>query len=206
MRCWLVLVVAMIVGCESNTAPVDSVAPIQNASGKTYKRLIIVAAARKPGARKVVEDAFLAECRARGIDAVVSSDYIPETNQAKQDLFDKVITNSRADGLILTKLAKVERRENATGAVAAPMPNPPGAKTAYDLYAWAWQTVYEPPEVQQADAATLETRLIDTKDAAVAWAGASRVLDTRQFAKDAQDLAKNVLDELAAKGLVQPRR
>ncbi|HEY7115604.1 MAG TPA: hypothetical protein VH475_03400 [Tepidisphaeraceae bacterium] len=191
-----------VFACSTPTR-LESSRPSAAANGKSYRRPLICAVARRPDVRGQVEAAFKAELNARGIDAVPSADYLPETRQADRATFEKVVQNSKSDAILITRLAKVERRNDVTGAAPpAPAPPKPSEPGYFGYYAWAWGGVYDPPQVYAVDAVLLETLLIDPNSSEVIWTGATRVLDPTKIKEDARDLARVVVAELIQKGLV----
>jgi hypothetical protein len=173
----------------------------------SYRRPLVCGVARSPEVRRQIEEAFKRELNARGVDAVPSFDYLPETRQADEKLFTAVVTNSKADSILLTRLAKVERRADAQAA-GAPRPEasiPPSdasGRGPFGVYAWAWGGVSDPPQVYAVDSVVLETFLVDAKTSAVIWRGATRVLDPSRVAQDAADVARQVVADLIKRGLV----
>jgi hypothetical protein len=172
---------------------------------KPYGRVVTFVVARAPLVRRDVEDAFVAGLNARGVFAVSSSDYLPETRKADRAAFDACLKNTRADAVLITRLARVERRDQASAAPRAqPVPPlPPGVASLYDYYAWAWGQATELPEVFDVDSITAESRLFDTATGQVVWAGATRAIQrTKNQKNDAGRFAGAVIDELAGLKLV----
>jgi hypothetical protein len=188
----------------------DPATSANRAAAMSYRRPLVCGVARSPEVRRQIEEAFKRELNARGVDAVPSFDYLPETRQADEKLFTAVVTNSKADSILLTRLAKVERRADAQAAGAprpeASIPPTPSADAppgAYGVYAWGWGAVSDPPQVYAAvDSVVLETFLVDARTSAVIWRGATRVLDPSKVPQVATDTAKQVVADLIKRGLV----
>lgn len=198
-----------VAGCSTPTKLESAAgAPAGGGAGASYRRPLVCGVGRSPEVRRQIEEAFKKELNARGVDAVPSLDYLPETRLANEQTFSAVVRNSKADAILLTRLAKVERRADAEAAGAAggakPEASPPpgDAKGYYGIYAWAWGGVYDPPQVYAVDSVVLETFLIDAKTSAVVWSGATRVSDPTKVKQDAADVAKGVVGDLIKRGLV----
>jgi hypothetical protein len=175
--------------------------------GRAYRRILLFDVSRRPLIRRDIESAFVEQLHARGVDAVASGDYLPETSKAQRDIFEKVLANSRADAVLVTRLADVRRRDEVAagpaGSVPALSPMPEGVSGLYEYYQWAWDRVYDPPQVLGGEAVTVESRLFDAKDAQVVWAGATRAQElSHDLKKDITALAKAVLSDLVRGGLV----
>ena len=200
----VVLGIAAGAGCSAPTK-LESASGGAAAAGATYRRPLVVGIARSPEARRQVEEAFKKELNDRGVDAVPSLDYLPETRQANERTCEAVVRNSKADAILLTRLAKVERRADAeaAGAARAEAASPPAdAKGSFGLYAWAWNGVYDPPQVYAVDSAVLETYLVDARTSAIVWRGATRVSDPTKVRQAATDVAREVVGDLIKRGLV----
>jgi hypothetical protein len=194
-----------VAGCSTPTTLEGVSSDPEAAGGSGYRRPLVCGVGRSPEVRRQVEEAFKKALNDRGVDAVPSLDYVPETQQANEQTLAAVVRNSRADAILLTRLAKVERRadvDDAAGRPRAAVPPPGGAKGYYGIYAWAWGGVYDPPQVYAVDSVVLETFLIDTRTSAVVWSGATRVMDPAKVPQDAADLAKQVVGDLIQRGLV----
>src|SRR4051794_17098192 len=213
-RPWLIAITLgfTLAGCSTPTT-LESTAASDPAGGATaagagasYRRPLVCGVARSPEVRSQIEDAFKRELNARGVDAVPSLDYMPETRQADEKMFTAVVQNSRADSILLTRLAKVERRADAQAAGAprpeASTPPPPDAHGPYGVYAWAWGAVSDPAQVYGVDSVVLETFLVDARTSAVIWRGATRVLDPSKVKQTAVDVARQVVADLIKRGLV----
>jgi hypothetical protein len=185
-----------VVGCSTPTK-LEGVSSKAAAGGAGYRRPLVCGVGRSPEVRRRVEEAFKKELNDRGVDAVPSIDYVPETQQANEQMLATVVRNSKADAILLTRLAKVERRADVDATVAPRATVPPGgAKGYYGIYAWAWGGVYDPPQVYAVDSVVLETFLIDTRTSAVVWSGATRVMDPTRVKQDAAVMAKHVVGDL----------
>lgn len=208
IRCTLVALSLALIGCSTPTTLESSAtnpAAGGTSAGATYRRPLVCGIARSPEVRRQIEAAFKKELNDRGVDAIPSIDYLPETRQADEKLFTAVLQNSKADSILLTRLAKVERRAAAQSG-DAPRPEaslpPADAHGVYGIYAWAWGGVYDSPQIYAVDSVVLETFLIDARTSTVAWRGATRVLDPAKVPQTATDVSRQVVGDLIKRGLV----
>src|SRR4051812_1357905 len=105
-RPWFIAITLFtLVGCSTPTTLESTAAhdPTGGAAsaGASYRRPLVCGVARSPEVRSQIEDAFKRELNARGVDAVPSLDYMPETRQADEKLFSTVVQNSKADSILL---------------------------------------------------------------------------------------------------------
>jgi hypothetical protein len=208
----MLVVLAMVVGAGSCSSPSPTAVNSwqkEGSAGKAYRRVLVFDVSRRPLVRRDIETAFVEQLNARGVDAVPSADYLPATQKAARELFDKVLANAKADAILVTRLADVRRRDQASeGTAAAVSPLPAGVSGLFEYYAWAWERVYDPPQVHQGDeVVTMESRLFDAKTGEVVWAGATPALQlSKDLKKDATAFARGVLSDLGQKGLVSGGR
>jgi hypothetical protein len=196
LACVAVIVGTLTSGC-ANSRLVNAWANPKY-EGHPYRKIILLGVSGRPDIRRTYEDRFVEQLKARGVDAVPGYEFIPNDRKASQEEVKRAVEQSGAEALLITRLAKVEKRTEIEPAYG-PMYYPYGY---YGFYSWAWAGYYEPARIYQYDVVTLEIRLVDAKTGELVWAGATRTEDPQNVQKEFSQLAKIVVDELAARTLI----
>jgi hypothetical protein len=171
--------------------------------GGPFRRILVVGVTQEAAVRRIFEDEFVRQLRARGTDAVASYTLIPEDGQVPRPRLEGAVRESRADAVILTRVLKVEQKTQ----VVPGTPAFPGFSTdIYGVYGTGWGGVWtgyaSPPAVFQYEEVRVETRLFQAGSAALVWAAQSEVFAPTDARKDSADFASRIIAALAARKLI----
>jgi hypothetical protein len=158
-------VAAGAVGCSS-TKLVSQWENPQHVPAR-FARLLVIGVTRQPGVRRSFEDEFVSRLKAAGVDAVPSYLSIPEDGQVEEARLQEAVRQVGADGILMTRLVRVERRTEVT-------PGYYSAPAGFGMYPWysaGWLGYYEPPRVYQYDVYISETSLYDVTHNRLVWSG-----------------------------------
>ena len=163
----------------------------------------MVGVTKQAAVRRIFEDEFVRQLRARGTGAVPSYTLVPEDGQVDRPRLERAVTESRADAVIVTRVVKVEHRTQ----VVPGTPAFPGFGTdIYGFYGSGWGGVWtgyaSPPAVFQYDEVKVETKLFQAGDAALVWAAQSNVFAPTDARKDSADFASRIIAALASRKLI----
>ena len=200
-RVLVVAALALLAACASTTIVDQWESP--GYSGGPFKRLLVVGVTKEAAVRRIFEDEFVRQLRARGTDAVASYTFIPEDGQVDQPRLERAVKESNADGVIVTRVVKVEHRTQ----VVPGTPAFPGFGTdIYGFYGSGWGGVWtgyaSPPAVFQYDEVKVETKLFHAGNAALVWAAQSDVFAPTDARKDSADFASRIIAALASRKLI----
>jgi hypothetical protein len=81
-----------------------------NYSAASFKRILVIGVSKQASIRRAFEDEFVAQLRAISIDAVPSYEFIPEDGQVLESRLKESVKRAGADGAIITRLVRVERK------------------------------------------------------------------------------------------------
>ena len=192
---------AFLAACASTTIVDQWQSP--DFKGGPFKRVLVVGVTKEAAVRRIFEDEFVRQLRARGTDAVASYTLIPEDGQVDRPRLERAVKESRADSVIVTRVVKVEQRTQ----VVPGTPAFPGFGTdIYGFYGSGWGGVWtgyaSPPAVFQYDEVKVETKLFQAGDAGLVWAAQSEVFAPTDARKDSADFASRIIAALAARKLI----
>ena len=195
------ILLALLAACASTSIVEEWQSP--DYKGGPFKRLLVVGVTKEATVRRIFEDEFVRQLRARGTDAVASYTLIPEDGQVDRPRLERAVQESGADGVVITRVLKVEQRTQ----VVPGTPAFPGFGTdIYRHYGTGWGGVWtgyaSPPAVFQYEEVRAETKLFGARNAALVWAAQSEVFAPTDARKDSADFAARIIAALAARKLI----
>jgi hypothetical protein len=170
-----------------------------NYSAQPFGKILVIGITKQSATRRILEDEFVHQLTARGIQAVQSYQLIAEDGEVPKERLAQAVQQAGADGVLISRLVKVERQTQIyPGAYMGPP-----YLGFYGFYSSAWMGFYDPPQVYTYDVVTWEVNLFDSRTDRLVWAGTTETFSPRSFAKDASEFAKIIIKELADKKLIQ---
>ena len=164
-----------------------------------FKKVVVLGISKEATLRRSFEDEFVAQLRANGIEAVPSYQVMPEEGQAPEARLLNAVKESGADAAIMTRLVRVERRQQVTGGYYNPYP----VHGFYHWYSTGWAGFYEPPRVYNYDVYTSETSLYDLNRDRLVWAGTVQTTDPGDIRKEIKNYVTIVIEALKENNLLR---
>jgi len=196
----LAAVVALVAACSSTRVVQQWTSPEYTSAA--FHRILVIGVSNQPALRRSFEDEFVAQLEERGVDAVPSYRYIPESGKVAQARMQEAVRAAGADGAIVTRLVRVERRTRVSPGFYGPGPD----LGFYDGYAGAWLGYYEPPMVHQYDVYISETSLWDTRNNRLVWSGSAETEAPHDVNKEIKHYVDAVLSALEKHSLLAAAR
>jgi hypothetical protein len=159
-----------------------------------FNRILVIGVSREPGLRRNFEDQFVAKLRENGVDAVPSYRVVPEDGPVDEAHLQAAIQQAGADGVLMTRLVRVERKTEVTPGYYAP--GPPVGIGFYPWYSAGWVGYYEPPRIYQYDVYISETSLYDVRQSQLVWSGTVETTAPRDLNKEIQRYVSTVIKAL----------
>jgi|SRR5262245_60992573 len=191
----------VLTACSSTTVVDQWQSP--DFKGGPFKRVLVVGITTQAATRRIFEDEFVRQLRARGTDAVASYTLIPEDGPVERPRLERAVKEAGADGVIVTRVLKVEQKTQ----VVPGTPAFPGFGTdIYGFYGTGWGGVWtgyaSPPAVFRYEEVRAETKLFDARTAALVWAAQSDIFAPTDARKDSADFASRIIAALASRKLI----
>jgi hypothetical protein len=181
-------------GCAASTKIVNQWVNPDYASPR-FRKIMVIGVSKQPSIRRTFEDEFVKQLKAAGVEAVPSYLYIPEDGQVDEDRLQEAVKRANADGVIITRLVRVEKKTEVS-----PGFYQPGPFGFYGGYSAAWLGYYEPPRIYQYDVYISETSLYDMNQ--LVWAGTVETTDPGDIDKEIERYVDTVIDALKSKNLL----
>ena len=158
------------------------------APNHVYKKVVVVGATPRSSVRRMYEDAFAADLKARGIDAVTSYSLSGE-GQLDKDAAAAKLKEIGADGVVVTRLVDQETVQTyyppTYSNVAAPSAYYGGW---YGYYSMGYSYMSSPGYVAENKVYRIETNLYDLAGDKLAWSGLTETTLTSGEAPESEIL------------------
>ena len=185
-------------GCASTEVNAQWVNP-QAGNHLPVKSVMVMGINRDSTARRVYEDAMVAELSARGVKAVQSYKSVPEEGPAEQQKIQAAVASAGADSVLISRTVSVTNEVRVSPGYVAGPPWGFGWPGFYGYYHSYWSAAYAfPPSVYTVQNVLVDTRLFDAKEYVLLWSGSSTTVPTGSMQKTIQDFAKTITATLAA--------
>jgi len=162
------------------------------------KSVMVMGINRDSTARRIYEDAMVAELGARGIKAVQSYKTMPADGPAEQQAIQSAVAGVGADAVLISRTVSVSNEVRVTPGLVAGPPWGFGWPGFYGYYHGFWSAAYAvPPSVYSVQNVLVDTRLFDVKEYVLLWSGSSTTVPTGSMQQTIQDFAKVISATLA---------
>jgi len=185
----VVSLILLMSGCASTQVISEWKAPeIKNAP---YQKVLVAAITKQEGARRQLEDAFVAEL---GNQGTASYPFIETTGKVPRSVVEEAIQGSKADAILTVSLVKTIRERNAVPTYSR--------SSFYDGYYSSWYRAYDPVTVYEYDIVILEVNLYDAKSEKLVWSISTENIDRGDLNQQIVPYAKTVSNLLRKQGLI----
>ncbi len=135
------------------------------------QRIMVIGVAKRPLIKRLFEDEFTRQIKARGTDAIASYTVIPDDKQSDQTVIAAKMKEVGADAVLITRL--VSKKTVQVYVPVGPYYPPPYYGTWPDYYAYGYRSIYAPGYVAEDEYAVVETNLYCCKDDKLLWSASS---------------------------------
>ena len=179
-------------------------------SAKPMRSILVVGITKDTSNRRVYEDAMVAQLTARGVKAMPSYLFAPESGPMPFEVMEKALTSFGAAGVLVTRVVNVSQSVRVTPG------SPPrsarfrssrnmGMRGFYGFYDGMWaSSFHSPPTITVQENVGADTSLFETKSFAVVWS-ASTTTATRSSGSSTallQQFSTLITETLAKDGLI----
>jgi hypothetical protein len=193
----LIAVAALLSSCTSTQFNAQWLNP--QASGRLpVKNVLVMGISRDTTARRVYEDAMVAQLTARGVKAQPSYRTLPDDGPAAQDAIEKAVRDAGADAVLISRTVSVTNEVRVSPGMVMGPPYGFGWGGFYGFYHGMWSSAYAiPPSVYTVQNVVVDTRLFDAKDFMVLWSGSSTTTPTSSMERTIADFVTSLVAALA---------
>lgn len=134
-------------------------------------RIMVIGVARNPINRRLFEDEFVSQLRARGTEAIASYTILPDRQQDDHEAIAAKVKELGADSILITRL--VSKKIVQTYVPATPYFPPPYYGSWPDYYGYGYNYMYTPGYIAEDEYAVIETNLYEARSDKLVWAASS---------------------------------
>lgn len=132
------------------------------------QRVMVIAVAREPIYRRIYEDEFVSQLKARGTDAIASYTMLSDRSQDDQEAIAKMVVQLGADTVLVSRL--VSKRSVRVYYPATVYHRPYYYGKWPDYYRQGYESINTPGYTTKYEYALMETNLYDARNDNLIWA------------------------------------
>lgn len=134
-------------------------------------KIMVIGVAKNPLNRRIFEDEFVSQLKARGTDAIASYTVLPDKQQDDREAIAAKVKELGADTILITRLVSKKIVQTYVPGTAY---YPPSYYGYWPDYYWSgYQYMYTPGYIAQDEYAVIETNLYEAKSDKLIWAASS---------------------------------
>lgn len=189
----------LLAGCQNTS--IRSAWFDTNFTGPPMRKIVVFAELGTTAQSRVFEDAFAAQLRAIGVEAVAGHVTLGLDDATPDSRFVAAVTQTQAQGLLLVRLLGVDTRTQVRTTMA-----PGGMGWGRDPWGrHAWGHTRGPTQqvtVTQSDFANVEAKLFEVESRSLVWAATTSTFNPRSVERETAGFADVILAELVARGII----
>jgi hypothetical protein len=135
------------------------------------RKIIVIGIAKKPATKRIFEDEFVRQLKARGTNAIASYTLIPDNKQDDHAIIDSKMKEQGADAVLISRLAS--KKTVLTHFHGSFYVQPSIYGTWRDYYAYGSQVMYTPGYTAEEELAIMETSLYESLNDKLIWSAVS---------------------------------
>ena len=148
-------------------------------SAKPMRSILVVGIIKDTSNRRVYEDAMVAQLTGRGVKAMPSYLFAPESGPVSLEVMEKALADFGATGVLLTRVVNVSQSVRVTPGMPPrnmgfrPSRNM-GMRGFYGFYDGMWaSSFHSPPTITVQENVGADTSLFETKSFAIVWSAST---------------------------------
>lgn len=134
-------------------------------------KVMVIGVAKNPLNRRLFEDEFVVQLKARGTEAIASYTVLPDKQQDDQVAIAAKVTELGTDTVLITRLVSKKTVQSYVPGIAY-FP-PPYYGTWPDYYGYGYNYMYSPGYIIEDEYAVIESNLYEAKNDKLIWAASS---------------------------------
>jgi hypothetical protein len=188
----LLVLTFLLTSCASTTKLFDTWKDHQF-RGPAFKKIMVVTLAKRPDIRQRIEDEFVGQLKAQGVNAVACYSLIPDPKNLTREEVVKVVSKTGAEGVLVMGL----RQASGGKPIRKEVIDPRNPMSFENYLATAEPLSGEASLIKQGEVITITTRLFDARaDGKLVWFTNSETVESGKLEQEIVTLSKVILNEL----------
>jgi hypothetical protein len=185
------VIVALLASCASTTEINGAWVNPEAGKRSPVNNVLVIGINRDATARRIYEDAIVAQLAARGIKAQPSYKLLPELGPAPPPEIETTVRNAGVDAVLVSRTLRVSTDLRVTPGYSY---GPVGPVGFHSMWGGPYSTA---PNIYTVQKVEVETRLFDVKDLALLWSGSSTTNPTSSMQQTISEFATVLVKALA---------
>lgn len=195
-RVFLMLGCALAAACSSTQV-------VSNWKDPAYQtqpqKIMVIALAKSPSARRSLEDAFVNRLESRGMDAVAGYTFFPDQGQATREAIAEKLKEQNVDAVVISRAGKKE--DVYTYVPGTVYPPYYGAWGEY--YGYGFSAMADPGYLEETTYVFVETNMYSTANDKLVWSARSKTALESSNQQDIQSYVNAMVKDMADQKLIK---
>lgn len=184
---WAALAAAILAGCASNTQMKGVWVNPEAGNRAPASKVLVIGINRDATARRIYEDAVVAQLAARGIEAQPSYNLLPELGPTPPQGIEMAVRNTGVDAVLVSRTVRVTTDIRVT----------PGYTYGHAGFHGMWGGAFSTaPDVYTVQNVEVESGLFDVNDLTLLWSGSSTTNPTFSMQRTIDEFATVLIEAL----------
>lgn len=197
----LLLTALLVIGAGCASTTLTSVWRDPSYTGGPLRSVLVMGISEETGIRRIFEDEFSAKLQAVGVKAIPGYTLIPQDGPAEPVVLDAAIAKAGAQGVLVTRLLRIERRTNYGPGYFRAVPAVGYYRDFHGYYSSSWAR-YSPPQAYEYDIVALETNLWSPKQGELVWSGITESFAPSNVRQATREFADTIIKALREQQLI----
>ena len=186
---FVTLAIAFLAACETTSTQMKGVWVSPDKGRAPAHSVLVIGVNRDATARRIYEDAIVAQLATRGIEARASYNLLPDLGPAPPPGIEDVVRAAGVDAVLVSRTVRTstELRVSPGYSHAGPIGFP-------GMWHESWSV---PPNIYTVENVDVESRLFDVKGLTLVWSGSSTTQPSSSMQQTIGDFAKLLVKALA---------
>jgi len=164
------------------------------------KKVFVISVDKDPGRRNLIENEFVRQFKARGTDAVASTEFMSGNEDMKRDLFESKAREQGSDAVLVAKFIRKETEDTYT---------PQGDSGDQIIFSAENDAIFQFPVTEEPERsyvykiAVMQLTLYDTETKKLIWSSRTRTKYQGSRTEQIKPFVDTVLRRLAGEKLIQ---
>lgn len=163
---------------------------------KNLKEVLIIGVAKEQTIRRLFEDEFVGQLKARKVDAIASYTIIPSEGMLDKATVESKIKNLRVDAVLVTRLVESKKER------AYAIPARTYRRGWYDYYSRSYEYNRQLDNYYEYEVVNLETNVYETQAGNLIWSGLSETFVQGTDQEEIKAFIKIILKSLSDNQLI----
>ena len=185
------LAIAILAACETTSTRMKGVWVSPDQGRPPIRTVLVIGVNRDATARRVYEDAIVAQLAARGIEARASYNLLPELGPVPPPGIEKVVRAAGVDAVLVSRTLRTSLDLRVSPGYSHGGPGPLGFQ---GMWTNSWSV---PPSVHTVENVDVESQLFDARQLKLVWSGSSTTQPSSSMQQTIGEFAKLLVKALA---------